>query len=61
MEGEILTLKEVSEYLKTHPDTIYKLARSGNIPCFKVGKSWRFRKDLIDEWSGAVEKEEVLS
>ncbi|MDD5085432.1 MAG: helix-turn-helix domain-containing protein [Candidatus Omnitrophica bacterium] len=61
MNGEILTLKEVSEYLRVHPATVYKMARVGEIPCFKLGKSWRFRKDSIDEWSRAVESQNSVS
>ena len=30
--------------------TIYKLAKSGNIPAFKVGGQWRFKRELIGEW-----------
>jgi len=30
--------------------TVYKLARSGDMPAARIGRSWRFRRDLIDEW-----------
>jgi excisionase family DNA binding protein len=41
---EILTVSQVSKLLKLHRRTIYKLARKGVIPGWKVGKSWRFLK-----------------
>ncbi|MDA0782487.1 MAG: helix-turn-helix domain-containing protein [Proteobacteria bacterium] len=50
MEDEILTIKEVSEYLKIKEKTTYSLAAKGEIPGFKVGGSWRFRKNEISRW-----------
>ena len=47
---EILTPREAAEYLSVHVRTIYRLAKNGEIPCRKVGGSWRFKKDLLDEW-----------
>ncbi|MCY1447706.1 Helix-turn-helix domain protein [compost metagenome] len=50
MPEEIMTLKEVAEYLKLAEKTAYRLAAEGKIPGFKVGGSWRFRKDAIENW-----------
>ncbi len=47
--GQILTTRELSEYLKLTEVTIYKYATEGKIPGFKVGSRWRFDKDQIDE------------
>ncbi len=49
-EGEILTIKEVAEYLKVTERTIYRLAGAKKIPAFKVGGAWRFSRVDIDEW-----------
>jgi excisionase family DNA binding protein len=49
---EIMTVKEVAVYLKMKPVTIYKLAKEGRIPAFRVASFWRFKKDLIDKWLG---------
>ncbi|TVQ87802.1 MAG: DNA-binding protein [Chromatiaceae bacterium] len=49
-EGEILTIKEVAEYLKVTERTIYRLAGAKKIPAFKVGGTWRFSRADIDEW-----------
>lgn len=46
----IMTIEEVAKYLKMKPQTIYTWAQKGNIPAVKLGKEWRFRKDVIDEW-----------
>jgi excisionase family DNA binding protein len=50
MNDEILTLKEVAEYLKLAEKTAYRLAAEGKIPGFKVGGSWRFQKVDIKKW-----------
>ena len=47
---EILTIKEVSDLLRVHPGTIYRLSREGKIPGFRIGGIWRFRRDLIVRW-----------
>lgn len=49
-ENEILTIPEVSEYLKVTERTIYRLAAAKKIPAFKVGGAWRFSKAEIDQW-----------
>lgn len=50
MSDQILTLKEVAEYLKLAEKTAYRLAAEGKLPGFKVGGSWRFKKVDIDQW-----------
>ena len=47
---EILTIKEVSDYLKVTERTIYRLAAAKKIPAFKVGGIWRFSRADIDGW-----------
>ena len=48
--GEVLTIEELSAYLKISKSTLYKLVREGRIPSQKVGRHWRFRKKAIDRW-----------
>ncbi|MGU5528656.1 helix-turn-helix domain-containing protein [Aeromonas caviae] len=52
-EGEILTIREVAEYLKITERTVYRLAAAKQIPAFKVGGAWRFRIVDIDSWIAA--------
>jgi len=30
--------------------TVYKLAQAGEIPAVKVGRAWRIKQELTDEW-----------
>jgi excisionase family DNA binding protein len=46
----VLSIDELSRYLKISRSTLYKLAQVGSLPGQKVGKHWRFHRDAIDEW-----------
>ena len=48
--SEILSLQELSAYIRIAPSSVYKLVRQGAIPGRKVGKKWRFHKQAIDGW-----------
>lgn len=50
MTDDILTIKEVADYLKIREKTAYRLVAEGKIPGFKVGGSWRFRRTEIEHW-----------
>ncbi len=50
MKTDIMTLEEVAAYLKVKPQTIYTWAQEKKIPGAKLGKEWRFKKSIIDEW-----------
>jgi excisionase family DNA binding protein len=52
---EIMTPREAAEYLSIHVRTIYRLAKNGEIPGRKVGGSWRFKKNALDEWLSGKE------
>jgi excisionase family DNA binding protein len=46
----VMTVKDLSEYLRLHPSTIYKLLRHGELPAFRIGTDWRFNTEVIDRW-----------
>lgn len=48
--ASVITIEELSGYLKIPRSTLYKLAQEGKVPCQKVGRHWRFRKEAIDRW-----------
>ena len=50
MDADILTIKEVAVYLKLTEKTAYRLAAKGELPGFKVGGSWRFKRSAIENW-----------
>ena len=48
MKDDILTVREVAEMLKLADKTVYGLVSNGEITGFKIGGSWRFRRDDIE-------------
>ncbi len=55
----VMNVNEVAAYLRVAPATVYRLAQNGKIPCGKVGRAWRFRKEAIDLWI-SEQPEELL-
>ncbi|MDK6079905.1 helix-turn-helix domain-containing protein [Massilia varians] len=49
-QDAILTLDELAAYLKVGKRRLYRLAAQAEIPAFKVGGTWRFRRNDIDRW-----------
>ncbi|MEC1714709.1 helix-turn-helix domain-containing protein [Schinkia azotoformans] len=45
-----MTVKEAAEYLECSVDTVYRMARKGELPCFKIRSLYRFDKEFLDEW-----------
>ena len=45
-----MTISDVATYLKVTEKTLYGLAQKGELPGFKVGGQWRFRRTAIDSW-----------
>ena len=55
MKSRVLTVEEVSSYLRVHPSTIYRMLKKNQLPAFRVGSDWRFNVEAIDKWRAAVE------
>jgi excisionase family DNA binding protein len=49
---QIMTTKDVAEYLKLHEITVCKYAAGGKIPAIRIGRVWPFDKKAIDAWIG---------
>lgn len=58
MPGDVLTIEDLSIYLKIPRSTLYKLVREGKIPSQKIGRHWRFRKETINQWLDETRAEE---
>jgi excisionase family DNA binding protein len=53
---KIMTAEQVAGYLGLHRETVYLYAKTGKLPAFKIGYSWRFKRDSIDSWVEEQEK-----
>ncbi|MHA1599932.1 MAG: substrate-binding domain-containing protein [Alphaproteobacteria bacterium] len=47
---DLLTTKEVADYLRIKERRVYELVRQGAIPCTRVTGKWLFPKAQIDLW-----------
>ena len=46
---EVMTAREAAELLKMPVSTIYQLARSGELPASRLGRTWRFLWPRLEE------------
>ncbi len=58
---ELLGVTEVAEYLGVGPITVYRWCREGRLPCLKVGKHWRIRREAFEEFLRQSEGSTALS
>jgi len=47
---QIMDIKELAEYLGIGKSKIYSLIKNKKIPASKIGRQYRFSKDIIDNW-----------
>lgn len=57
--SDIATVKEISEYLRVHPSTVYRMLAKKQLPAFRVGSDWRFSLSAIDQWRTDAEAANV--
>ena len=43
----LLTIQALATYLGIHPQTIYSMARKGDIPSVRIGRAWRFDREAV--------------
>jgi excisionase family DNA binding protein len=46
---EVMTAREVAELLKLPVSTVYQLARRGELPASRLGRTWRFLRPRLEE------------
>jgi len=49
-ESDLIRIKEVARILDVTEKTVYRMANDSEIPAFKIGGSWRFKRKEITEW-----------
>ena len=47
----------MADYLSVNERTVYRMAERGELPAFKVGDAWRFRRQDIDGWIDRQQRE----
>ncbi len=59
MTKEMLTTKEVAEYLSINEKQVYRLIKERKIPATRITGKWLFPKQLVDEWVMTSARENV--
>ncbi len=57
---DLLSVEEVAAYLGVGPVTIYRWCREGRLPCLKIGKSWRVRREALEDFLRQGERSATL-
>ena len=50
MAQPLLNIKEAAEYLDISHHGLYKLVEQRAVPAARIGGSWRFAPEKLDEW-----------
>jgi excisionase family DNA binding protein len=50
MAEQLLTPDQVADYLNVDKFTVYRLLAQKQLPAFKVGNQWRFKREMIEAW-----------
>ncbi|HQU72937.1 MAG TPA: helix-turn-helix domain-containing protein [Calditrichia bacterium] len=48
MSEEIMTIKDVAQFLKVKEQTVYRLVQQGKIPALKIGGQWKVKRSHLD-------------
>ena len=46
---EVMTAREVADLLRMPTSTVYELARRGDLPARRLGRTWRFLRPRLEE------------
>jgi excisionase family DNA binding protein len=46
----LLDSEQAAAFIRIHPKTLQKFARTGRIQAIHIGKLWRFRMSALEEW-----------
>jgi excisionase family DNA binding protein len=58
---ELMGVEEVAEYLGVGQVTVYRWCREGSLPCLKIGRRWRVRRQALEDFLRRSERSETLT
>lgn len=58
-----VSLDDISQHLGVSQDTIHRWIRNRNMPAHQIGRLWKFKVSVVDEWvrSGGQNEADVRS
>jgi excisionase family DNA binding protein len=60
LEKDLLGVEDVAELMGVGKATIWRWCREGNLPCVKVGKHWRVRREALEDYLRRNERPATL-
>jgi excisionase family DNA binding protein len=60
-EKELLGATDVAELVGIKETTVYKWCKEGKLPCLKVGKHWRIRREALEDFLRKSERPRTLA
>lgn len=57
---EVMGVQELAAYLRISVHTVYRLVEQGKIPGRKVGKRWRFHREVIVDWLATQSQQDTI-
>src|SRR5215216_8209078 len=59
-ETELLAATDVAGIIGVKETTVYKWCKEGKLPCLKVGKYWRIRREALEDFLMRSERPRTL-
>jgi excisionase family DNA binding protein len=59
-DRELLDAEDVAKYLGVNPVTVWRWCRDGSLPCMKIGRGWRVRREALESFLERSERSESL-
>src|ERR671938_1974243 len=60
LEKELLSAEDVAGLIGVKETTVWRWCREGNLPCLKVGKHWRVRREALEDFLRRSERSTTL-
>jgi excisionase family DNA binding protein len=60
LEKELLSAEDVAALMGVKETTVWRWCREGNLPCLKVGKHWRVRREALEDFLRRSERSTTL-
>ncbi len=60
LEKELLSAEDVAGLIGVKETTVWRWCREGNLPCLKIGKHWRIRREALEDFLRRSERSSTL-
>src|SRR5918995_53082 len=60
-ETELLAATDVASMIGVKETTVYRWCKEGKLPCLKVGKHWRIRREALEDFLKRSERPRTLA